>query len=40
MGTAKKIMHGGQILANALVRQGVDIAFGVQEKAFYLCLMA
>jgi acetolactate synthase-1/2/3 large subunit len=34
MGTAKKIMHGGQILANALVRQGVDIAFGVPGESF------
>ena len=34
MGTTKKIMHGGQILANALVRQGVDIAFGVPGESF------
>ena len=34
MGTSKKIMHGGQILANALVRQGVDIAFGVPGESF------
>ena len=34
MGTAKKIMHGGQILANALVRQGVDLAFGVPGESF------
>lgn len=34
MGTSKKIMHGGQILANALVRQGVNIAFGVPGESF------
>ena len=34
MGTSKKIMHGGQILANALARQGVDIAFGVPGESF------
>jgi len=34
MGTSKKIMHGGQILANALVRQGVDFAFGVPGESF------
>ena len=34
MGSTKKIMHGGQILANALVRQGVDIAFGVPGESF------
>ncbi len=28
------IMHGGQILANALVRQGVDVAFGVPGESF------
>ena len=27
-------MHGGQILANALVRQGVEIAFGVPGESF------
>ncbi len=34
METSKKIMHGGQILANALVRQGVDTAFGVPGESF------
>jgi len=34
MASTKKIMHGGQILANALVRQGVDIAFGVPGESF------
>jgi acetolactate synthase-1/2/3 large subunit len=34
MGTSKKIMHGGQILANALARQGVNIAFGVPGESF------
>jgi thiamine pyrophosphate-dependent acetolactate synthase large subunit-like protein len=29
-----KTMHGGQILANALVRQGVEIAFGVPGESF------
>lgn len=29
-----KNMHGGQILANALVRQGVEIAFGVPGESF------
>ena len=27
--THPNTMHGGQILANALVRQGVELAFGV-----------
>ncbi len=27
-------MHGGQILANALIRQGVDVAFGVPGESF------
>ena len=34
MEPTKKIMHGGQILANALARQGVDIAFGVPGESF------
>jgi acetolactate synthase I/II/III large subunit len=34
MGTSKNTMHGGQILANALVRQGVDLAFGVPGESF------
>ncbi len=29
-----KVLNGGQILANALVRQGVDIAFGVPGESF------
>lgn len=34
MVTAKKKLHGGQILANALVRQEVDFAFGVPGESF------
>ena len=34
MATSSKLMNGGQILANALVRQGVDIAFGVPGESF------
>ncbi|MBU3614289.1 thiamine pyrophosphate-binding protein [Polynucleobacter sp. Latsch14-2] len=34
METKNKLPHGGQILANALVRQGVDIAFGVPGESF------
>jgi acetolactate synthase-1/2/3 large subunit len=29
-----KVLNGGQILANALARQGVDIAFGVPGESF------
>jgi acetolactate synthase-1/2/3 large subunit len=29
-----KMPNGGQILANALVRQGVDLAFGVPGESF------
>lgn len=32
--THRNTMHGGQILANALVRQGVEIAFGVPGESF------
>ena len=32
--THPNAMHGGQILANALVRQGVEIAFGVPGESF------
>lgn len=32
--THPNTMHGGQILANALVRQGVEIAFGVPGESF------
>jgi len=34
METKNKLPHGGQILANALVRQGVDLAFGVPGESF------
>ena len=34
METPSKLLNGGQILANALVRQGVDIAFGVPGESF------
>ena len=34
METPSKGLNGGQILANALVRQGVDIAFGVPGESF------
>jgi acetolactate synthase-1/2/3 large subunit len=34
METMNKLPHGGQILANALVRQGVDLAFGVPGESF------
>ena len=34
MATPSEMMNGGQILANALVRQGVDIAFGVPGESF------
>jgi acetolactate synthase-1/2/3 large subunit len=34
METSNKTLNGGQILANALVRQGVDIAFGVPGESF------
>ncbi|QWD63195.1 thiamine pyrophosphate-binding protein [Polynucleobacter sp. MWH-UH2A] len=34
MGTLGKSLNGGQILANALVRQGVDVAFGVPGESF------
>jgi acetolactate synthase-1/2/3 large subunit len=34
MDTPSKVLNGGQILANALVRQGVDIAFGVPGESF------
>jgi acetolactate synthase-1/2/3 large subunit len=34
METAGTALNGGQILANALVRQGVDIAFGVPGESF------
>ena len=34
MQTPSKVNNGGQILANALVRQGVDIAFGVPGESF------
>ena len=34
MATPSKMMNGGQILANSLVRQGVDIAFGVPGESF------
>ena len=32
--THPNTMHGGQILANALVRQGVELAFGVPGESF------
>ncbi len=34
METPSKLLNGGQILANALVRQGVEIAFGVPGESF------
>ena len=34
MGTQIDSLNGGQILANALVRQGVDLAFGVPGESF------
>jgi acetolactate synthase-1/2/3 large subunit len=34
METPSNMLNGGQILANALVRQGVDIAFGVPGESF------
>ncbi len=34
METSSKSLNGGQILANALVRQGVDLAFGVPGESF------
>ncbi|QWD67132.1 thiamine pyrophosphate-binding protein [Polynucleobacter sp. MWH-Aus1W21] len=34
MGTPSDSLNGGQILANALVRQGVDLAFGVPGESF------
>jgi len=34
METPIKVLNGGQILANALARQGVDIAFGVPGESF------
>ncbi|QWD69451.1 thiamine pyrophosphate-binding protein [Polynucleobacter sp. UB-Siik-W21] len=34
MDTPSTLLNGGQILANALVRQGVDIAFGVPGESF------
>ncbi len=34
METPSKSLNGGQILANALARQGVDIAFGVPGESF------
>ena len=34
METSNNILNGGQILANALVRQGVDTAFGVPGESF------
>ena len=34
METLSKQINGGQILANALVRQGVDLAFGVPGESF------
>ena len=34
METSGKPLNGGQILANALVRQGVDLAFGVPGESF------
>jgi acetolactate synthase-1/2/3 large subunit len=34
METNNKLPHGGQILANALVRQGVELAFGVPGESF------
>ena len=34
METPSKVLNGGQILANALTRQGVDIAFGVPGESF------
>jgi acetolactate synthase-1/2/3 large subunit len=34
METPSEVLNGGQILANALARQGVDIAFGVPGESF------
>ena len=34
MGTQDNLLNGGQILANSLVRQGVDLAFGVPGESF------
>ena len=34
MDMPSKVLNGGQILANALVRQGVDMAFGVPGESF------
>jgi acetolactate synthase-1/2/3 large subunit len=34
METPSKLLNGGQILANALIRQGVDTAFGVPGESF------
>ena len=34
METPNKLLNGGQILAHALVRQGVEIAFGVPGESF------
>lgn len=34
MEMSNKVLNGGQILANGLVRQGVDIAFGVPGESF------
>ena len=34
METPSKVLNGGQILANALARQGVNIAFGVPGESF------
>ena len=34
MNHSSTLKHGGQILANALVRQGVEFAFGVPGESF------
>ncbi|QKM63648.1 thiamine pyrophosphate-dependent enzyme [Polynucleobacter antarcticus] len=34
MGTTNELLNGGQILANALVRQGAQISFGVPGESF------
>ncbi|MEY4699736.1 MAG: hypothetical protein RIR85_1156, partial [Pseudomonadota bacterium] len=34
MNHTSTLMHGGKILANALVRQGVEFAFGVPGESF------
>ncbi len=34
MGIQSNLLNGGQILANSLVRQGVDLAFGVPGESF------